>query len=147
MKRSEDIRWDREEKITRERERDGGSRKDRGGRVCRHSALRPTPVPSAMTYFQLGFYLDQTGSWKKKKKIRFDFSFVDYLWHRWSSEMVSNAIPQGSMFFKATVRTYPLSHCHEFSRHLDKLLVWNIRGKNRGVEHWMLSFALLFSYC
>lgn len=46
----------------RERERDGGSRKDRGGRVFRHSALRPTPVPSAMTYFQLGFYLDQTGS-------------------------------------------------------------------------------------
>lgn len=59
--------------------REGGTRKDRGGRVCRHGALRPTPVPSAMTYFQSGFYLDQTGSCQKKKRTQFDFSFVGYL--------------------------------------------------------------------
>lgn len=58
---------------------EGGTRKDGGGRVCRHGALRPTPVPSAMTYFQSGFYLDQTGSCNNKKRTQFDFSFVDYL--------------------------------------------------------------------
>lgn len=32
----------------------------------RHGALKPTPVPSAMTYFPSGFYLDQTGPRKKR---------------------------------------------------------------------------------
>lgn len=43
--------------------------------------------------------------------------------------MVSNAIPQGSMFFKNTVRTYTPSRCHELSEHLNKVLVWNIGEK------------------
>lgn len=56
------------------REREGGReavRKMGVGGFCRHGALRPTPVPSAMTYFQSGFYLDQT---VPCKKILFDFS-------------------------------------------------------------------------
>lgn len=45
--------------------------------------------------------------------------------------MVSNAIPQGDVFFKNTVRTYTPSHCHEFNKHLNKLLVWNIGGNKQ----------------
>lgn len=52
----------------REGGREGVTRKDGGGRACRHGALRPTPVPSAMTYFHSGFYLDQTGSCNNNEK-------------------------------------------------------------------------------
>lgn len=58
--------------IGRQRERGGGRRGEDGsgedgvGVFHRHGALKPTPVPSAMTYFPSGFYLDQTGPCKKE---------------------------------------------------------------------------------
>lgn len=42
------------------------SGKDGVGVFHRDGALKPTPVPSAMTYFPSGFYLDQTGPCKKR---------------------------------------------------------------------------------
>lgn len=70
---------------------------------------------------------------QQKERTQFDFSFVDYLWHRWRSEIVWNAAPLGNTFFKNTVRAHAPSRCHGFSEHPNKLLVRNIAGGGRWV--------------
>lgn len=89
------------------------------GGFCRHSALRPTPVPSAMTYFQSGFYLDQTDPCKKDSVW---FFFVGYLWHCWTAETVSTTVPLGSTLFKMTVHTHGVtpSHYRELTEYENK---------------------------
>lgn len=64
---------ERGDKMKRERKHESEAvGRMRVGGFCRHSALRPTPVPSALTYFQSGFYLDQTRAIAKS----FFFSFI-----------------------------------------------------------------------
>lgn len=59
----EESDWDEERDCKSESE---AVRKMGVGGFCRHGALRPTPVPSALTYFQSGFYLDQTQALAKR---------------------------------------------------------------------------------
>ena len=61
----EEIRGEREREKESDRGSEAGRRMGVGG-FCRHGALRPTPVPSALTYFQSGFYLDQTQALAKR---------------------------------------------------------------------------------
>lgn len=68
-------RREKESERGRARAREAGRKMGVGG-FCRHGALRPTPVPSALTYFQSGFlFRSNTGPCKK---ILFDFFFVGY---------------------------------------------------------------------
>ena len=137
MERSDNNRWHREGGRAREREthleRQGwASFQTRCSQA--HTSSLCNDLLSVGILFRSNRLLQ-----RRKKTIQLDFSFVDYLWHCWSSEMVSNTILQGSMFFKNIVRNPPpppphTPHAHPNLPHLNKLLVWNNAEKKTEVS-------------
>lgn len=96
------------------------------GGLCRHGALRPTPVPSALTYFQSGFYLDQTQGPLQKDSVWF---FLCRLFmtlpERWNGP---NHRPIGE-YTILKIHTYVHTHGASPSppTNENKLHVWNIK--------------------
>ena len=139
------MRWKgRGKESARETERERDTKKDGGGRVCRHGALMPTPVPSALTYFQSGFYLDQTQALAKRFCLIFLYRLFMTLVGCWND---FNYCPVGKYtiwkIHTVHIHSFPLNPHSELFHCENKLRVWTEMDTTKLVNRWLLITAAI----